>query len=426
MKVWRVAWLGCLLVGCNAAPSDNLPDEGGSGTGGGDSGGTSGGSGGDDSSKSSRSSGGTDGTGGGDSSGGGPGGGQDCGGTGGTTTTVSVASGGADSTTSSGTGGAANGGDAGLGGDGGSTLLGGLSGVGGGRVVTLISTTGTSTTDAGGAGGVGGVGGASASPGVLGTPCDTALPCPDPYVCLDGDTNSFQVDQEGTLGSIAHGVCTLPCADAYDCWDYDEWSVCLGFTQDTGYCMPYCIPGDGIIECAERTDMVCGLLPTGEDGGACTATTECGANQICAGGGCAGVFPVCLPNCSTDADCPVDRFCDPASGACLESARAGSAVGDACGDGGDCASGYCVEGICTRICTVGVSGGCGANGMCFPAFDVTTDPGDYGRCLSMCDCDADCANETCLSLQDAEVESALGYSGFCGEVLTGDIELMCN
>lgn len=282
------------------------------------------------------------------------------------------------------------------------------------------STATTATNAAGGSGGM-----VPVDTG-LGDPCEDDSDCENGWTCIPPDEPSFQIDTEGTLANFPNGICTKQCVDAYDCWEDDEWSVCLGFTQDVGYCMPFCIPGNEIVECGGRTDMVCGLIPTGEDGAStCTASADCGQNQICAGG-CVGVFPVCLPNCATDAHCADGYFCDPASGTCVEDEPSGGAVGEACSDDTDCASSFCAEGICTRSCTFGVDAACGADGACFPAFDVTTDAGDFGRCWSLCDCSDDCANDTCLSFQDAEFEDFIGYSGFCGEALSGDVELPCN
>ena len=281
--------------------------------------------------------------------------------------------------------------------------------------------TATAATNA--AGGSGGMGPVDTG---LGDPCNDDGDCEEGWTCIPPDEASFQIDTEGTLANFPGGICTKECTDAYECWEDDEWSVCLGFTEDVGYCMPYCIPGDGIVECGGRTDMVCGLLPTGENGASsCSASADCELNQICAGG-CVGVFPVCLPNCATDAHCPEDYFCDPATGACLEDEPSGAAVGEACSEDADCASNFCGEGICTRTCTFDVDAACGTNGLCFPAFDVTTDPGDFGRCWTLCDCADDCANDTCLSFQDQDFEDFIGYAGFCGEALSGDVELACD
>jgi hypothetical protein len=326
---------------------------------------------------------------------------------------------------------AGNGGSGADGGSGGSSASNNGSGTGGG-----VSTTGngaggnssTSQVDTSTTTGAAGAGPMRVDTG-LGDLCESDANCENGWTCLPPDENTYQIDEAGTLASVPGGICTKECQDAEECWEDDEWSVCIGFTSDSdapGYCMPFCIPGDGVIECASRTDMVCNLLPTGEDGtAACQSSAECSGNQVCAGT-CLGVFPVCLPNCATDAHCPQGRYCDPASGACVEEEPSGAAVGEACSDDGDCASNICVEGLCTRVCTLGVDDACGDDGACLPLLDVTIDLGDRGRCFSLCDCNSDCGNDTCLSFQDDELASNIGYDGFCGEVLTGDVELTCD
>src|SRR6185437_9354079 len=105
----------------------------------------------------------------------------------------------------------------------------------------------------------------------------------------------------------------------------------------------------------------------------------------------------CLLSCSSDADCVSGDFCEGSRCFPLQG------QGSACAAANECASGFCVEGVCCdracdgacQACTAALTGG--ANGVCAPAMDGGVDP--RGLCAeeaaSTCGTDGTCQGGAC-------------------------------
>jgi hypothetical protein len=148
------------------------------------------------------------------------------------------------------------------------------------------------------------------------------------------------------------------------------------------YCVEGCVPGNPGAT----------FLP-----GKCHGRQEVACTSV--GGGQFG----CLPTCNADVDCGAGYRCNPQTGLCQNAASVGLADGSACADDSEC-SGECVaQGslqVCSRRCTLGAVPQCGWYGLGTPAtaFCLLADAdnaspgiGDAGHCVTVCDCDDDCA-----------------------------------
>jgi len=301
----------------------------------------------------------------------------------------------------------------GSGGSGGSSSPGTTaSGAGGASTVSTTSTATTSATT--------GAAGAGELPEATGlaAPCDTDDDCEGDLICLAAESNSL-ID-----GGPANGMCTLPC-DADNPCGVDAACILFG---ESGYCMPGCVPNDGVHDCAERPDAVCDILPVG---------VSCDTNADCSGGtACLNatecVLPVCLPKCRADSDCPEGRFCDPGYGECVDEQPEGSALNEVCDLEAepDACLGFCTADAdadprCLETCVIGVYPACGSESLDNGTADcllpyVGEDVGDLGFCAGLCDCNSDCpdAGMVCVSFEsiDFDPSEVRGRAGFCTPV----------
>jgi hypothetical protein len=140
-----------------------------------------------------------------------------------------------------------------------------------------------------------------------------------------------------------------------------------GTCDGRGACRRYavnteCVPGScaGDVEFAART---C------DGNGVCrSASSKSCSPNTCMGSSCATV-------CSRDNECQQGFFCDG------NKCKVKRPVGEACGGNGQCASNYCVDGVCCSTPCAESCNACnvaGSLGTCTPVSDGTTDP--RGRC----------------------------------------------
>ncbi len=331
--------------------------------------------------------------------------------------------------TAGGTGGAS----AGAGGMSGGTSTGGAGA--GGTGAMGGSATGGAGGGVGGTGGVGGgnptggAGGTGGTPMVndrLGRSCTTDAECGVGLGCVAPDSRSF--DGQGPAG----GLCTADCAGNLErCSALDPTSVCLSFDNGNAFCIPGCTFGPTSLtsfasnKCHGRSDVACSPL-----------TDNSGV-----------VVPACIPQCNSDADCGA-LFCDPATGLCGTTPRAGDPVGAPClppaPGGAETCRGSCgnfalgtmgnTTSMCGERCTTGAGnsgqGSCGWNGpgtgpadaFCLFAFGAVIDNGgpgfgDLGSCAPLCSCNADCANTDliCNPVDNAAFTMTTGREGVCSD-----------
>ncbi|MDI1430373.1 hypothetical protein [Polyangium sorediatum] len=249
---------------------------------------------------------------------------------------------------------------------------------------------GTAGQGGGGMGGGGGQGGDA-----NGEPCSDSLACGSGF-CVDG--------------VCCDAACTGTCVS---CKAADTG-------QSNGTCAPVIAGFDPESECADEGASSCGHDGSCDGEGACAlykAGTECAPQscvdqtkvlaKTCDGAGtcmdtgtvdCAPtacVNNVCATDCTNDDACAAGKYCDGASGECLDK----KAIGEACqgNKANQCASGFCADDVCCdaacegncEACTAALTGG--ANGTCAAILEGT-DP--HGDCLdqgpSSCGNDGTC------------------------------------
>jgi hypothetical protein len=171
---------------------------------------------------------------------------------------------------------------------------------------------------------------------------------------------------------------------------------------------------------------------------------DCRAGELCGNGQCFAVFPACLPQCNADSDCGAGSFCNPQTGLCRASAKAGLPLGTQCTQpptgGTDACRGTCTGIVtasgatatvftCGESCTIGAYPSCNwagpasgtpAPGLCLFTSTIVQDrggpgPGDRGTCAQLCNCNSDCLHPSflCIPIGDAATETATRRRGFC-------------
>ncbi len=233
--------------------------------------------------------------------------------------------------------------------------------------------------------------------------CSGSKACPSGEACVDGTCLRLCKGPgecrptEGCVGGYCRAL-AIGCADSSDC--AEGW-FCKGVTCEARAPLGQaCDIDDGCISrhCAlhlccdstcDGTCMSCGAAQTGETDGYCAPVLV-------------GLDPL--------NECFGSYACDGA-GACALLDN-----GSACGEGGECLSGQCVEGVC---CDLACDGGCescraawtgDSDGSCLPVADRLSPPGsctDYlscnglGSCRSpygaVCGTGTDCATEYCAN-----------------------------
>lgn len=223
-------------------------------------------------------------------------------------------------------------------------------GVGCGIIASVDRTLIPSDEPTGGAGGVGGAGCTVPQDCPASTEVCTARTCID-AVC------GFAPAEEGAV--CPDGVCTVEgtcveCIEQAQCGD-DE--AC-----ENNVCVPLqCANG---VQDGAETDVDCGGAEcTGcAIGQSCTERTDC-LSRRCDGGTCAA--------CANDGECGVGDYCDD-DGSCALKLK----VGVACARVGECASDFCVDGVCCENACGDACETCaeaGFEGNCRP-YSAGTDP----------------------------------------------------
>ncbi len=286
-----------------------------------------------------------------------------------------------------------SGGNGGTGGNGtGGGLVGGSGGTGGG---TTGGTGGTTTT-----GGTGGAGGGTTTTTKLGATCTTDADCGTGLTCSLPTANGFGA------GGPARGYCTKDCSANTDCTTIDPTAQCVN-VGTTAAAKTVCLQGCSLTattQCGGRYDSFClPLSQTDADGGVVDSGTTIAA---------------CIPECASDADCG-GRKCDLSNGLCVDTPKAGKAVGADCDPTAttDPCAGFCIGfqgqpqnvGTCTAFCNntnLGQPGACGSDptpsspqaAACL--FSATFNAGgSVGICGQLCNCDSDClaSGDVCQS-----------------------------
>ncbi len=190
------------------------------------------------------------------------------------------------------------------------------------------------------------------------------------------------------------GHCTLPCADRGPC--------------DDGVVFNHCIPtGEGGQNICEQ---------------ACSNSTDCRENYVCAGKGqidpTRPSFGLCVGLCMDSDDCGYRSDCNPYAAECLpqgEVPTEGGRTGEACATDDACLSGNCITerneggtptgwngGTCIGNCALEPgwnsndlyfgdaypTGVCPDANVCYPTGELVQ--GSPGVCLKVCDTNADC------------------------------------
>lgn len=205
--------------------------------------------------------------------------------------------------------------------------------------------------------------------------CSGPSDCPLGYQCvaLDGGSGCFKGDDKPT-GDACEG--NQECAS----------DSCISFDGEVWFCTEPCAASSdcpcGMRCVATRTvgDLCAPGVPVGcvPDGGPCAAATEC-VSGLCDGGTCSSTCSIFDPTvtCSAGLGCARADLASP-DGWCTTPGPNG--LGKPCSSDTDCASLFCLQGICRLPCEYSL-GACAGGLTCEPAVgpigfcDGATDPG---------------------------------------------------
>ncbi|MCA9578329.1 MAG: matrixin family metalloprotease [Myxococcales bacterium] len=151
-------------------------------------------------------------------------------------------------------------------------------------------------------------------------------------------------------------------------------------------------------------DGICALYPRSGPDADCSVA-GCPLGFDCEAGVCVATV---VPGCVRHEDCDVDQRCDPVSGACVDGAPVGEALGAPCVDDLGCTSGLCAQlstgGVCTQACDglLPRAVACpddflcdgDAVGVCGTGLCLAGRPGDASL-GAPCEEDSDCASSMC-------------------------------
>jgi hypothetical protein len=246
---------------------------------------------------------------------------------------------------------------------------------------------------------------------VLGAACTSDAECGPDLQCWTSAARNLGPYE----GGAAHGYCTQQCASIEDCARFDPLGVCSAASAEgVSVCLRGCrskdpIPGEA--KCLDRLDQLC--MSTAAFGVEAFDPT---ARQL----------GVCLPNCGSDAECDGGRFCDLASGLCVNTAPFGLPIGAACSLDTDCVGQVCAiypsgARACSAPCPL-FSLGCGfaldadpRGAACLvpwlSAGGFTEGQQDLGLCIELCNETSDCNQFGFVC--DKSQPTPAGSSGAC-------------
>jgi subtilisin-like proprotein convertase family protein len=230
--------------------------------------------------------------------------------------------------------------------------------------------------------------------------CDGAGAC-EPVLAGADPEDDCEVEPEATCGS--DGECNGNSA----CRVWSEGTICLA---------QYCENG---VEHADDTCNGDGLDPLCMDGG----TTLC-SPYVCHGDGIE-----CLTMCTSNADCVGTHWCDAPN--CVLK----KAIGSPCNADIECASDYCVDGVCCNNACDGPCESCnvaGQGGSCTFHANQTDPEDDCGTC-ALCNGGGGCSNtlkgfdpkDDCQYFDQTTCQ----YDGYCdglGECAFWDETTVCD
>jgi MYXO-CTERM domain-containing protein len=239
------------------------------------------------------------------------------------------------------------------------------------------------------------------SPGVASTQALKFLSSPSGAGCSDGSTC--------LSGSCVDGVCcdtacNLPCQACNESGKAGTCSIVSGSPRGTrtcngtGSCAGAC-NGVSAICTYPNTSTPCGTAScasgTATSTGTCNGTGTCNAPAAAACAPFACGATACKTSCATSADCAATAYCDSGTAKCVAK-KSGGAM---CGNGSECASTFCVDGVCCDRACNGTCEACGATGVCA---NVTGLPkAGHGSCNGTGPCAGSCSGAS----------SACGYPG---------------
>lgn len=295
----------------------------------------------------------------------------------------------------------------------------------------------------------------------IGLPCTSDMDCASGACAIEAESGYFgghcteQCYVDADCGTGAHcayqlnnlariGQCMRSCGTDADCRgpeytchqaDMNGPRECAPVGTGTGTTGDPCTTQ---ADCAGGEDYVCFLEDNGFRNGMCSETClvdgDCGTGNHCAFVPASGGEGVCLPNCTSSADCRADGYvCQNADGdpgsvnECFPGGTGTGVIGGACAGIWDCAGGEdarCLTndlegGYCTTVGCI-ADADCGAGNHCSTFGDGAG--GTVGVCQPNCTTDADCrgAGYACV---DADEDTVLEcYRGGTG---TGAVGASC-
>lgn len=251
-------------------------------------------------------------------------------------------------------------------------------------------------------------------------------------------------DAELGDGAPPKGLCTIDCASDEECTGLGPAALCFPFngTTGTGYCVEGCSFGQleigDPVKCHDRPEFACNPALLGPTETSCTASSGCGAGEVCVEGRCNVVFPACLPACRGDIDCDAGMYCDQSflSGVCVTKKPTGKALGEPCtvpastdpAEPDECL-GFCQrdaetgnQGHCSSTCSLGSECSYNAStkkfdGLCLYASALAEEAavGDFGFCTPTCNCTDECNDPglACQVLPELTLTDAFKGPGLC-------------
>jgi PA14 domain len=222
-----------------------------------------------------------------------------------------------------------------------------------------------------------------------------------------GNGHVCALDTDCQSGNCDDGVCCKT--------DCNVKCFSCALPGNEGVCMPAPIGMNPRMSCSDEGAATCGQTGVCDGAGSCqkyaagTVCKEAGcvsahfdmlASRCTADGQCVGLQQKCAPYlCDTGSKClttcTLDTDCENGI-KCMAGSCGKKALGTACGDGTECDSTFCAQGVC---CAVACAGGClscalpGSEGACTPVI-AGANPADPTACAttdaSTCGLDGTC------------------------------------